>query len=61
MLDELQDYSSTYLLSVIHNQDPWLDGYYKPAYRKDILRNDDLVSIGIISNEQLYEFFKTDK
>ena len=61
MLDTLKNYSSAALLDIIHNQNPWMKGYYKSNNQKYIMRNGMLERIKVIPNQQLKEFFSADQ
>jgi uncharacterized phage-associated protein len=58
LLNELQDYSATALLSIIHNQKPWKDAYYSQAYEIFDRRYGNWKKIKVIPNKLLYEYFK---
>lgn len=57
LLDDLQNYSATDLLSIIHNQKPWKNAYYNQAYETFVRRNGDWKKIKVIPTQLLYEYF----
>ena len=58
LLDELEPYSATNLLDIIHKQSPWKNAYYGPAVYKVNKNTGKLERKTFISNESLYEYFK---
>ena len=58
LLDKLENYSSTALLAIIHNQKPWNDAYYGPSIYQFDENTRKLKSKKIITNKSLYDYFK---
>ena len=58
LLDELEPYSATSLLEIIHKQYPWRAAYYDPKFKVFYWEDNKLKKKKIITNDLLYDYFK---